>query len=456
MISDYYQDKIIKYSKDLLVIAGPGAGKTTTIINKINYLLKNTNEDNILLISFTNQSVQDLKKKLNNNINIYTFHKLAIDILNTYKINYKICPSDLLNYIIDEYFINYKNKHYLFNKFNIKSINDKNYPNIKKLIITFINLYKTNGCNFNKLKKITNELKYYDLIIIILDIFKKYEEEKKASNLFDFDDLIIKATALLKNNYQYKFYKYIIIDEFQDTSIIRLNLILEIYQKSNSIITVVGDDFQSIFHFSGCDLNIFINFKQYFPKSNILYLKNTYRNSQELINITSKFINKNPYQITKNMISSLHIKKPIIYIYYLNRIKAFKKLITKLIDKNILILSRNNNDIYNYIDSSFTYNNNILTFKNKTFKYLTMHSSKGLEEDYVIILNMENSKFGMPNQITNHPILKYVSSNIDNYPFSEERRLFFVALTRCKYQVFLLIPFINPSIFIKEIKKIKY
>lgn len=452
---DIYQKEVITNNTDLLVIAGPGSGKTTTIIEKVKYLLTFNKEEDILLISFTNQSIIDIKRKLSSNVQIYTFHKLALDILNSYNIEYKICPTNLLEYIIDEYFITYPNKHLLFNKFNIKDLNDKNYINIKKLIITFINLYKTNGQNINKLKLIIKEKKHYNLIIIILDIFKKYEEEKKSQNFFDFDDLIINATNILNNNYIYKKFKYIIIDEFQDTSVIRLNLIKAIYYSSNSTITAVGDDFQSIFHFSGCDADIFINFKKYLPKSNIIYLSNTYRNSQELINITTNFINKNKYQLGKNMFSTKHINKPIEYIYYINKIKCLKKILNKLKDKNVLILSRNKNDIYNYIDKEYIYENNTLKYKNKEYKYLTMHSSKGLEEDYVIILNMENSIYGMPNKVNNHPILKYVSSELDSYPYAEERRLFFVALTRCKYKVYLLIPFINPSIFIKELKKIK-
>ena len=106
-----------------------------------------------------------------------------------------------------------------------------------------------------------------------------------------------------------------------------------------------------------------------------------------------------------------------------------------------------------YIDKDYLLNKDKLIYKDKKFKYLTIHSAKGLEADYVIVLNVSNRTLGIPNKIENHQILSYVSSKVDNFPYAEERRVFFVALTRCKYKTFLMVPKENPSIFIKEIKK---
>ena len=95
-------------------------------------------------------------------------------------------------------------------------------------------------------------------------------------------------------------------------------------------------------------------------------------------------------------------------------------------------------------------------YNDKEYKYLTIHSAKGLEEDFVILLNVSNSTYGLPNKIENHNILSYVSSKEDDYPFAEERRVFFVAITRCKFKTYLMVPKNNPSIFIEEIKKTIY
>ena len=100
------------------------------------------------------------------------------------------------------------------------------------------------------------------------------------------------------------------------------------------------------------------------------------------------------------------------------------------------------------------YNIESLKYNDKEYKYLTIHSAKGLEEDFVILLNVSNSTYGLPNKIENHNILSYVSSKEDDYPFAEERRVFFVAITRCKFKTYLMVPKNNPSIFIEEIKKV--
>jgi len=457
---DSYQQMVVKCQNNLLVIAGPGSGKTTTILKKVEYLLNFCQPKDILLISFTNKSVSDIKNRLKCDIFVTTFHKLAIDVLDFYNYQYCLAPPSLIDFLIDEYFLTLRPKETkkLCQYLNILKLNQnsKEYISLKNLIKTFINLYKTTNKNTQTLKRMINEYQDKYLLKIILDILNIYEEEKKGSLTLDFDDLIIKATNILKKDYKYKKFKYIIIDEFQDTSLIRLNLVKEIIKKSKSILTAVGDDAQSIFHFSGCDLNIFLNFKTYFENSKIIFLKNTYRNSQELIDISSKFINKNPHQIPKNMVSNISVSNPIEYIYYFNPCKALKKTLNKLLKEtdDILILVRNKKDIYSYIDKSFNIEKDILTYKNHALRLLTIHSSKGLESKYVIILNVASGKYGIPNEIEDHPILKYVKENAEDFPFSEERRVFFVGITRCKIKTYLLIPRNNPSIFIKELKKI--
>ena len=107
MKPDEYQLEAIKCDKNLLLIAGAGAGKTYTITEKIKYLIeeKHLKENEILVISFTNKSVNDLKKRINYKINIMTFHKLAMSILDEYHINYKLVSDNYLDFVTDEYFI---------------------------------------------------------------------------------------------------------------------------------------------------------------------------------------------------------------------------------------------------------------------------------------------------------------------------------------------------------------
>ena len=442
---DKYQLKAIKSKrKTILLLAGAGCGKTYTIVNKVRYMIKKlgVKKEEILCVSFTNDSVNKLKKDLSDDkVEVLTFHKLALKIIGMQK---DVLTEDMLTDVIIDSFSNN----------TLLGLYKMSKEDMVNLIKTFINLFKTNNHDIDSLKNIVKNYQDKYLLKIILDIFYLYEEEKNSTGSLDFDDLIIIATKILMAKYNYKNFKYIIIDEFQDTSLIRFNLAKTIIDNTGAILTAVGDDAQSIYHFSGCDLFIFLNLHKYINNLKELKLVNTYRFSQELIDISANFINKNPFQLDKSMHGFTHINKPLEIIYYLNAKKKFKNLLNKLSDKKILILGRNQKDIYEYIDKDFEYNNGILKYNDKEYKYLTIHSAKGLEEDYVILLNVSNSTYGLPNKIENHNILSYVSSKEDDYPFAEERRVFFVAITRCKFKTYLMVPKNNPSIFIEEIKKV--
>lgn len=445
MKPDEYQLKAIKDNSNILLIAGAGAGKTFTIVQKIKYLIENNyvNPKEILVLSFTNKSVNDLKKKIASNVNITTFHKLAIEILDLNKINYNLVNDKYLNYIINEFFQSLNNDEYkkeILNYFKennyFKFLNSYKFNSFQKLITNLIKLYKTNNYtkdNFKALFKINNFLAKYTYIIFCI-----YENELASNNSLDLDDLIIKATQIVNKNTKYK---YIIVDEFQDTSLIRFNLIKKIKDINNATLFCVGDDYQSIYHFSGCNINLFLEFNKLIPNSKILKLKYTYRNSQELINISTKFIMKNNKQIKKSLISNKHLDKPIEYIYYINPYKTFLRLYNKLSSQNLLVLGRNNFDIKKFSHKEIN-------------EYLTIHASKGLEAENVIIINLTNDLYGLPNKLKNSKLIEELHPSDTSYLYAEERRLFYVALTRSKNKVYLLVPLFKKSQFIKELKRI--
>ena len=450
---DKEQIKVCLCKKDsILVVAGAGSGKSLTMIGKIKYLVecKKIDPREILCITFTNAAAKSLEDKINNyynyGIKVYTFHKLSLEIIDK-KIN--IATDYLLTYIVDEYF-------YILGKdmkLKVKKIlglidypynyilNSKELYNLKKLIITFINLFKTNNYDLNYFLKIKKDK---DIIRIIIDIYLIYESELRSTNSLDFNDMISLATKKV-NKEGIRNIKYIIIDEYQDTSYVRYLLVKAIKDKTKAKLICVGDDYQSIYRFTGCSLDMFLNFKKYFKHSKILKINNTYRNSQELIDIAGNFIQKNKKQIYKRLKSKKHIKKPIKIMYGNN----LDKLISKVKEKNILILGRNNFDIdkYNYKEK-------------ENIRYMTMHKSKGLEEDAVIIINLKDDILGIPNKIKDNKILNYINKYKENYPYEEERRLFYVAMTRTKCNLYLLVDK-NSSIFVNEIiskynKKIEY
>ena len=466
-------------SKYSMIIAGAGSGKSTTIIGKIIYLVNilNVNPQEILCISFTNEASHNLKenilKNCNINIEVNTFHKLALNILKNNKINFKICSPFYLDYIIEEYFkishnhnIRKNTISFIKNKFYIN--NEKEYERLisnndlyclKKLITTFINLYRTKYNSKDYLEKLLKTQMHYKdiaLLKIIYTIYTLYEDEKRSQNFIDFDDMIYLATSVLSKDCYIENYKYIIIDEFQDTSKNRLDLIKAILNKTHASLTVVGDDFQSIYKFSGCNLDLFLNFPNDFENVEILKIENTYRNSQELINVAGDFIAKNPLQLKKDLKSNKSLNKPIKIVYD-DKIKL-KKLLSKICQEynNILILGRNNFDMYKYLDNDIKIDQNgkvtFSLFPCSNIRFLSIHKSKGLEADVCIVLNLENSKLGFPNQIIDYHILNYINCK-ETYPYEEERRLFYVALTRSKNYVYLISNKNKESIFIKELNK---
>lgn len=460
----------------LLVVAGAGSGKSLTILGKINYLVnfKNIDPNDIICISFTNEAAMSLKTKLkcmNIDVKTYTFHKLGLFYL---KKRFEIADPYTLENVVNNFFKidvldNDKILGFVLKYFGLKNKNDYlslykySYDcilELEKLVITFIKLFKCNNFklkDFNVfLKKSRNllNLKNYKkekyLLIIILNIYIEYEEYLESNNEIDFDDMLIKACDYVYDTKT----KYIIIDEYQDTSFVRFNLIKKIIEKTGSKLMVVGDDFQSIYKFTGCDLSLFTNFKKYFPSGSIKFISNTYRNCNELIQIAGDFVMKNKYQLRKKLKSSIHLDYPIVIVRYKNK-KKLKKLILDIYKKNkeILILGRNNNDIISYLDNDFSINgDDIIYLKNKNIKikYLTVHKSKGLESDDVIIINLYNKTLGFPNKMVDDRLLRFVTLSKSVYPFDEERRLFYVALTRTRGHVYLFTP-INSSFFVNEL-----
>lgn len=433
------QLEAVKSLENTLVVAGAGSGKTFTIVNKIKYLLDNNiyKENELLIISFTNESVNDLKRKIDYNLDIMTFHKLAITLINNPDM--KISNEYYLKFIINEYFNSYGKYNKKQNKLIKRILQEMDIDNLKKLIFTFINLYKSNYNDINYLLNLYQKSHFINKIYfkIILEIYHIYNQELKASNLYDFNDMIKIATDNINNNLIKTNYKYIIIDEFQDTSLNRFKLINAIIKQNNAKIFVVGDDYQSIYRFSGCNLDIFLNFNKLVNNLNIINLDYNYRNPKEIIDVANSFIMKNKNQIKKETICLKNINKPIKICFYKNKRTAIGKIL-KYIDTKYLILGRNNKDkdLFNVQDKPF----------------LTIHKSKGLEEDNIILINLTNNNNSLPSKIKNHKIINKIIKT-DYYPYEEERRLFYVALTRTRNNIYLLVPKSNYSIFIKELKK---
>lgn len=378
-----------------------------------------------------------------------------------------------------------ENENVSFNPVDHQSIykkltdNDERYGNeITKLIESFINLSKSRRLNdkslntlFSDKSKVSSEFMLERQKIFLqfaLPVLTKYDEVLKDRKEIDFNDMINQATDLIdKNKPEYK-YQYIIIDEYQDISIARFNLIKRIRDLSGARLVCVGDDWQSIYRFAGSDISLFSNFEKYVGKNEKLLIEQTYRNSQPLIDITSKFIRKNKKQISKNPKSAkAPLEDPVKFVHYEPAaieetfINEIHRLVNKYGNKPILVLGRHNFDINDIIKLS-SFNRvryieksdklEVHGFEGVDIKFITVHKAKGLEADNVIVLNLKNHLLGFPNKMTDDPILSLLLSDDEEYRFAEERRLFYVALTRTKNEVVLLIPS-DVSLFAVELLK---
>lgn len=370
----------------------------------------------------------------------------------------------------------------------------KEWEDFIVLLKTFIELFKGNNYDENKFKE------FYDYVgglkdsfskdrtiaflKIVEEIYNDYEAYLLKIKKIDFNDMINKASDCIVKNGLDLPYKYIIVDEYQDTSFTRYNLLKNICDSIGAKIMVVGDDWQSIYSFSGCDVNIFTKFDNFFDVCETRYIEKTYRNSQQLIDASSNFVMKNPNQTRKELKSSKSLKYPIKLVKFDNdfdEILKFELIIKNIINqsafknKKILILGRNNKDIFNLL-KNFNVENEygkrkfeILGDEDKlrrnkfvkivyrespdvNIEYRTVHQSKGLECDNVILINLKNWKAGFPNKMVDDPVLNFVKRNGDSFSYAEERRLFYVALTRTKNNVYLLSPYFKSSVFVQELK----
>lgn len=461
---DYEQRRIIASEEDsALVVAGAGSGKSLTIVGRIMYLVKNgVNPSDILVISFTNEASLSLKKKLYENgidMDIMTFHKLGRKILKENGYPVSLVSMEALDDVIDKRFCDCLDLDKLFPDMRFITIGYEDMSDVqreimllsnevkglKKLMHTFINLFKGNNYNVDDFDRFLRENekengyfcdKHRLFLNLARDIYLDYEYYLEKNKQIDFHDMINKSASVILEKGIYG-YKYLIIDEYQDTSLAKCRLLQAIKKVCGCRVLAVGDDFQSIYRFTGTNLKVFTDFDKYFPNSALFKLEKVYRNSMELLDITSRFILKNKNQISKKLYSSKSSFNPIYVCYYEdNFMEVLDKIVNEIDSDDLLILGRNNKDL-----------------EGISYRCMTMHKSKGLEADNVIIAGLEDKIDGFPSKIVNDKVLKYVIDEEDSILYEEERRLFYVALTRTRNSNYLLVNKNKPSIFVEELMR---
>ncbi|MGL4993494.1 MAG: UvrD-helicase domain-containing protein [Bacteroidales bacterium] len=333
-----------------------------------------------------------------------------------------------------------------------------------RLIATFITLTKSNYKSFEEILQSIIKVNDKRALFIINDIIKPindiYRETLSKNNQIDFTDSIIKATELCHKSNKHV-YDHIIVDEFQDISVDRYKF-LKALRRDNSPASLycVGDDWQSIYRFSGCDMSLFNQFSKYFGETEVNKIETTYRFGQPLVDQSSKFIQRNRAQLQKNIKPfNSDIKSELEFIAYYRRdyCRTVEEIVSKIdTDKSIYLLGRYSFDDYylSYMFKSFKRGHKFYyTIAGREIEFLTVHKSKGLEADYVILLQCNKDTYGFPSLVSDDPIMNYVLTQADQYQFAEERRLFYVAITRAKHKSIVLYDNRYPSIFVDEFLK---
>ncbi len=380
------------------------------------------------------------------------------------------------------------------NKEVIKRISDQDSSRYLRKLINlvdrFISNFKTNGYTvekFDEWQRASSNVRTKLFLRICKECYLEYERYLEKNNAIDFADMINKSAKLLNESEEVRNqinFKYIIVDEYQDISRQRFDLVQALHNNSNAKIIAVGDDWQSIYAFSGSDITLFTKFKDIVGYAELLKITKTYRNSQEVIDIAGNFIQKNESQIKKTLKSPKTITDPVIIYTYDGRPKqrgsgpntganynlacAIQVAIEQIIDFNkkegkqtgsVLLLGRFGFDGKNLERSSLfefkDYGSKIICLKHPKIKitFMTAHASKGLGYDNVIVINGKNETYGFPSKIQDDPVLNYVVKHDRSVEAAEERRLFYVAMTRTKNRVYFIAPEQNPSEFLLEIKK---
>lgn len=507
-------------SQNTLVVAGAGTGKTTTIIGKVKWILNRWIRDRcniprILVISFTHATRIELEKRIlaeilsNDEIfKIYhpgvflmveTFHSLALKIVKETRQNMRAGPGkirltklgfgDFLKQtrpdISEDTAEIYERLYYLTRNYHIEYQDLRQFTNIK---------YP----NFWQKKK---RLENLDTIRRLEELSHKYKTTLSSAGEVDFVGFLEEAinnipstnTNNLKPLQEFCF-DFVIIDEYQDISPLEYSLIKKLRQMYGFRLFCVGDDWQTIYQFAGSEIDLILNFKKYWGETKVFKIEQTYRFPEQLAKLSGDFVMKNRSQLVKN-IRGINCLDPdqIIEINGpsertdLNALFFFFLSLPR--NAKIFLIGRYNFDIKRILHCEF------LEFKNNTselkisipkrpdldIRFYSAHKSKGLQADYVFIINCRDATLGFPSQVKEKDLITITKETFlwrehnkklgrlgresllirawnfltttRECEFAEERRLFYVAMTRARKKVFFLTVQNKESPFILELRE---
>ena len=464
-----------------LTVAGAGSGKTTTILGKILYLLQSgfASPPEILVLSFTHDSATELRERFLReyyqtfaeqillrkspppDITIETFHSLALKLLR------KLWPdfSVTTNEIGDEQSVSEIDNNPVS---DFDSVSDSDELTIQISIIReFLDLHEL---EFETVTQIASKFSSEEYRKLFLTVFEQYQRELSellGKHQTTFSGLIKLAIRYLRSDQIKTRFHYIIVDEYQDLSALRQEFLRLLLESSQANLFAVGDDWQAIYGFSGSRVDFTLNFRRFWGDFSLHRISKTYRFGPTLASLSSSFIMQDHTQIRKQIQSQKEdALEPVVEISGDSE-RLDLEVLTHYFESlpgnsSILLLGRFQIDQFRLVHcSKFKLTPDGIEFQTRPdlkIRFLTVHQSKGLETDYVIILNNREAKLGFPAHVKDPPLkaelIKIAEElGLDQVSVNEERRLFYVALTRAKKQVILLTVDGKESSFIKELRR---
>ncbi len=296
---------------------------------------------------------------------------------------------------------------------------------------------------------------------MFLDLFEKvwgaWEARLKAEKCIDFEDMLGQAADCVESGRWQSPYELVMVDEFQDVSQARARLVASLLNAPGRCLFAVGDDWQSINRFAGSDLAVMTDFEVMFGKAVTLKLETTFRCPQSLCDISRTFVQKNPTQLLKKVRSSKPDVTQPIRIIRVNQEAKIEAAIAKRIQELAAEHSTPDKPLSIYVLGRYRKEREHLPSGSVNSRvqveFVTVHSSKGLEADHVIVPRMTSETLGFPSRIEDDPVLQLAMPGGDSFEDAEERRLFYVALTRAKSSVTLITLAHKESPFIAELVK---
>ena len=293
---------------------------------------------------------------------------------------------------------------------------------------------------------------------MFLSIFEKLwlrlEDRLRSERCIDFDDMLNMAADCVEQGLWKSPYELVMVDEFQDVSRARARLVSALVRGPGRHLFAVGDDWQSINRFAGADLSVMTDFEALFGRGVTLKLETTFRCPQSLCDISGGFVQKNPRQLRKTVRSSTpEVNEPVRLIRVSDE-SEIASAVEARIEQIAAERSSGQRKTKVYVLGRYRRDEAFLpkSYDSGRVKveFFTVHSSKGLEADHVILPRVTSESLGVPCRVVDDPVLWLAMPSSDPYEFAEERRLFYVALTRARQTVTLVTVVRKESNFIME------